>query len=35
MSEQSSNIISKVWGLCNPLRDDGVSYGIILSSLPT
>ena len=27
MSEQSTTIISKVWGMCNPLRDDGVSYG--------
>ena len=25
MSDQSTTIISKVWGLCNPLRDDGVS----------
>ena len=33
MSEQSSNIISKVWGLCNPLRDDGVSYGDYLEQL--
>lgn len=27
MSEQTSNIVSKVWGMCGPLRDDGVSYG--------
>lgn len=27
MSEQTSSIISKVWSLCNPLWDDGVSYG--------
>ena len=27
MSETSSTIISKVWGMCGPLRDDGVSYG--------
>ena len=27
MSENSSAIISKVWGMCGPLRDDGVSYG--------
>ncbi len=27
MSEQTSSIISKVWGMCNPLRDDGLSYG--------
>ena len=25
MSEQSSSIVSKVWSLCGPLRDDGVS----------
>ena len=24
MSEQSSTIVSKVWGMCGPLRDDGV-----------
>ena len=33
MSEQSSAIVSKVWGLCNPLRDDGVSYGDYLEQL--
>ena len=33
MSEQSTTIISKVWGLCNPLRDDGVSYGDYLEQL--
>ena len=33
MSEQSSTIISKVWGMCNPLRDDGVSYGDYLEQL--
>ena len=33
MSEQSSSIISKVWGMCNPLRDDGVSYGDYLEQL--
>lgn len=27
MSENTSALISKVWALCNPLRDDGVSYG--------
>lgn len=32
MSEQSP-IISKVWSLCNPLRDDGVSYGDYLEQL--
>ena len=33
MSESTSSIISKVWGLCNPLRDDGVSYGDYLEQL--
>lgn len=33
MSEQTSNIVSKVWGMCNPLRDDGVSYGDYLEQL--
>ena len=33
MPEQTSTIISKVWGLCNPLRDDGVSYGDYLEQL--
>ena len=27
MSDTTNTIISKVWGMCNPLRDDGVSYG--------
>ena len=27
MPDQTSSIISKVWGLCNPIRDEGVSYG--------
>ena len=27
MSEQTSVIVSKVSGMCYPLRDDGVSYG--------
>ena len=27
LSDQTSTIISKVWGMCGPLRDDGVSYG--------
>ena len=27
MTDQTSTIASKVWSLCNPLRDDGVSYG--------
>ena len=30
---QTSSIVSKVWGLCNPLRDDGVSYGDYLEQL--
>jgi len=33
MSDQSTTIISKVWGMCNPLRDDGVSYGDYLEQL--
>lgn len=33
MSEHISTIISKIWGLCNPLRDDGVSYGDYLEQL--
>ena len=33
MSDQTSNIISKVWGMCNPLRDDGISYGDYLEQL--
>ena len=33
MSEQTSTIISKVWGICNVLRDDGVSYGGYLEQL--
>ena len=33
MSEHTSTIISKVWGMCNPLRDDGVSYGDYLEQL--
>ena len=27
MSENSTAIISKAWGMCGPLHDDGVSYG--------
>ena len=34
MPEQTSSIISKVWSLCNPLRDDGVSYGDYLELFP-
>lgn len=33
MSDNSNIIISKVWGMCNPLRDDGVSYGDYLEQL--
>lgn len=33
MNENSSAIISKVWGMCAPLRDDGVSYGDYLEQL--
>ena len=33
MSDNSSTIISKVWGMCDPLRDDGVSYGDYLEQL--
>lgn len=31
--ENTYAIISKVWGMCNPLRDDGVSYGDYLEQL--
>ena len=33
MPEQTSSIISKVWGMCGPLRDAGVSYGDYLEQL--
>lgn len=33
MSENTYSIISKVWGMCGPLRDDGVSYGDYLEQL--
>lgn len=33
MPDQTSTIISKVWGMCNPLRDNGVSYGDYLEQL--
>ena len=33
MPEQTSSILSKVWGMCGPLRDDGVSYGDYLEQL--
>jgi type I restriction enzyme M protein len=32
-NENTSTIISKVWGMCAPLRDDGVSYGDYLEQL--
>ena len=32
-NENTSTIISKVWGMCNPLRDDGVSHGDYLEQL--
>lgn len=32
-NETTSTIVSKVWGMCNPLRDDGVSYGDYLEQL--
>ncbi len=31
--DRTSTIISKVWGMCNPLRDNGVSYGDYLEQL--
>ena len=33
MPDQTSTIISKVWGMCNPLRDDGISSGDYLEQL--
>ena len=33
MSEQTTTIISKIWGMCNVLRDDGISYGDYLEQL--
>lgn len=33
INENTSTIISKVWGMCNPLRDDGVSHGDYLEQL--
>lgn len=33
MADQNSSIISKVWGMRNPLRDDGVSYQDYLEQL--
>ena len=33
MPDNTTSIISKVWGMCGPLRDDGVSYGDYLEQL--
>lgn len=33
MPDQTSTIVSRVWGMCNPLRDDGISYGDYLEQL--
>lgn len=33
MPELSTTILSKIWGKCNPLRGDGVSYGYYLEQL--
>ena len=33
MPERTFAISSKVWGLCNPIRDDGVSYGDYLEQV--
>ena len=33
MAEQESSIVSKIWAMCNLLRDDGVSYGDYLEQL--
>ena len=33
MNEHSATIVSKVNGMCNPLRDVGVSYGDYLEQL--
>ena len=33
MPDQTFTIVSRVWGMCNPLRDDGVSYGDYLEQL--
>ena len=32
-NENASAIVSKVWGMCNPLRDNGMSYGDYLEQL--
>lgn len=33
MFENTNSIISKVWGMCAPLRDDCVLYGDYLKQL--
>ncbi len=33
MPDQTSTIISKVWGMCTPLRNNSVSYGDCLEQL--
>ena len=33
MTNEVATIVSKVWGMCNPLRDNGVSYGDYLEQL--
>ena len=33
MDDQATTIVSKVWGMCDPLRDDGISYGDYLEQL--
>ena len=33
MSNNTSNIVNKVWSFCNPLRDVGVGYGDYLEQL--
>ena len=33
MPDTTPSIVSKVWGMCNPLRDDGVSYQDYLEQL--
>src|SRR5512137_2401784 len=35
MSNESSNIVQRVWNYCHVLRDDGVSYGDYLEQLTT
>ena len=32
-NENTAGIVSKVWAMCNPLRDDGISYGDYLEQL--